>query len=153
MNAQLETFSAFRPMRHDDIEEVAAVERQIYPYPWTLGNFRDSLNAGYSCWVFEHNQRLIGYSVMMIAAGEAHLLNLGIAGEWQGQGLGRRFLEHILGLARSYRVEAVFLEVRPSNVAARQLYLTSGFRETAVRKKYYPADDGREDAILMELSL
>src|SRR5574340_636937 len=103
MNAQLETFSAFRPMRHDDIEEIVAVERQIYPYPWTLGNFRDSLNAGYSCWVFEHNERLIGYSVMMIAAGEAHLLNLGVAGEWQGQGLGRRFLQHILGLARSYR--------------------------------------------------
>lgn len=153
MNAQLDELAAFRPMHHEDIEAVAAIEQKIYPFPWSLGNFRDSLNAGYSCWVFEFGELLIGYSVMMVAAGEAHLLNLGIAGGWQGKGLGRRFLEHLIGLARDYHAEAMFLEVRPSNIVARRLYVTSGFREIALRKKYYPAENGREDAILMELSL
>jgi len=90
---------------------------------------------------------------MMVAVGEAHLLNLGIAPGWQGRGLGRRFLHQLIDRARDYHAETLLLEVRPSNVAARQLYLSTGFSEIAVRKKYYPAEEGREDAVLMELSL
>lgn len=150
MNAQLQEIASFRPMSLEDVEAVSAIESEIYPFPWSYGNFRDSLNAGYSCWIYEFGGLVIGYAVMMMAAGEAHLLNLGIAGDWQGRGMGRRFLLHLIRLAREYHADSMFLEVRPSNIAARRLYATEGFREIAVRKKYYPAEDGREDAILME---
>jgi ribosomal-protein-alanine N-acetyltransferase len=154
MNAQLQEIVSIRPMCQEDLEAVVAIEYEIYPFPWTYGNFRDSLNAGYSCWVYELNGFVIGYSVMMVAVGEAHLLNLGIAPDWQGRGLGRCFLQQLINLARDdYHAEIMLLEVRPSNNAARRLYLSVGFSEIAVRKKYYPAEDGREDAVLMELQL
>lgn len=153
MNAQLQDVASFRPMSYEDVEAVIAIESEIYPFPWSYGNFRDSLNAGYSCWIYEFGGLVIGYAVMMMAAGEAHLLNLGIAGDWQGRGMGRRFLLQLIRLAREYHASSIFLEVRPSNIAARRLYVTEGFREIAVRKKYYPAENGREDAILMELAL
>jgi len=153
MSAQLQEIVSIRPMCLEDLEAVVTIEYDIYPFPWTYGNFRDSLNAGYSCWVYELSGFVIGYSVMMVAVGEAHLLNLGIAPDWQGRGLGRRFLHQLINLARDYHAEIMLLEVRPSNLAARRLYLSTGFSEIAVRKKYYPAEDGREDAVLMELSL
>lgn len=153
MSAQLQEGVSIRPMCLEDLEAVVAIEYEIYPFPWTYGNFRDSLNAGYSCWVYELNGYVIGYSVMMVAVGEAHLLNLGIAPDWQGRGLGRRFLHQLINRARDYHAETMLLEVRPSNIVARGLYLSSGFSEIAVRRKYYPAEEGREDAVLMELSL
>jgi ribosomal-protein-alanine N-acetyltransferase len=153
MSAQLQEFISMRPMCLEDVEAVVAIEYEIYPFPWTYGNFRDSLNAGYSCWVYELSGLVIGYGVMMVAVDEAHLLNLAITPDWQGRGMGRRFLRQLINLAREYHAGTVLLEVRPSNVAARQLYLSTGFSEIAVRKKYYPAEDGREDAVLMALSL
>jgi ribosomal-protein-alanine N-acetyltransferase len=90
---------------------------------------------------------------MMLAAGEAHLLNLGIAHDWQSQGLGRKFLRHLIEVARVDRADMMFLEVRPSNAKAIQLYLSEGFNEIGMRRNYYPAASGREDAILMGLSL
>ena len=153
MSALLQEIVSSRPMCLEDVEAVVAIEHEVYPFPWSYGNFRDSLNAGYSCWVYQLSGMVIGYSVMMLAAGEAHLLNLGIAPDWQGRGLGRRFLHELINRARDYHAEVLLLEVRPSNVAARQLYLSSGFSEIAVRKKYYPAENGREDAVLMELPL
>lgn len=153
MSAQLQEFASFRPMCLEDVETVIAIEYEIYPFPWSYGNFRDSLNAGYSCWVYEFGGLVIGYAVMMVAAGEAHLLNLGIASKWQGKGMGRNFLQHLIRLAREYNADTMFLEVRPSNIAARKLYATTGFIEVAVRKKYYPAENGREDAILLERAL
>lgn len=153
MNARLQVFATFRPMCMADVEAVSAIECEIYPFPWSYGNFRDSLNAGYSVWVCEFNGSVIGYSVMLVAADEAHLLNLGIARNWQGKGLGRRFLGHVIELARGYRAATLLLEVRPSNIVARRLYATNGFREIAVRRKYYPAENGREDALLLELVL
>lgn len=153
MSARLQEVAAFRPMCLEDVEAVLSIEYEIYPFPWSYGNFRDSLSAGYNCWVFEFGEFLIGYAVLMVAAGEAHLLNLGIASGWQGKGLGRRFLRHMIRLARDHRAEVMLLEVRSSNIAARRLYATDGFREIAVRKNYYPSEDGREDAILMELPL
>ncbi|MDP3483481.1 MAG: ribosomal protein S18-alanine N-acetyltransferase [Sulfuricella sp.] len=153
MSAQLQEIVSIRPMCLEDLEAVVAIEYEIYPFPWTYGNFRDSLNAGYSCWVYELSGCVIGYSVMMVVVGEAHLLNLGIALDWQGRGLGRSFLHQLINLARNYHAEVMLLEVRPSNLAARRLYLSTGFSEIAVRKKYYLAEEGREDAVLMELSL
>jgi len=141
--------NALRPMRPGDLEAIVAIEDEIYSHPWTLGNFRDSLHAGYSCWVLEGERGLLGYCVMMVGVGEAHLLNLSIASAWQRRGLGRHMVEHLLELARSWGVREMLLEVRPSNNAARALYANMGFRELARRRDYYPAEQGREDAIVM----
>lgn len=153
MSARLEELPVFRPMRMQDVDAVMALEREVYPFPWTRGNFTDSLKSGYSCWVYEFGDFLVGYAIMMLAAGEAHLLNLAIAKDWQAKGMGRRFTQHLIKLARDYHADIMFLEVRPSNTAALHLYHSIGFNEMAVRKRYYPAHDGREDAILMGLSL
>jgi ribosomal-protein-alanine N-acetyltransferase len=142
-----------RPMRLVDVHEVLAVEQDIYTHPWTLGNFRDSLQAGYSCWVMECDGPLVGYGVLMVGVQEAHLLNLSVARGWQRRGFGRRLLHHFIDLARSYEAQRMFLEVRPSNVAARGLYADSGFRQIYIRRGYYPGEGGREDAILMGLDL
>jgi [ribosomal protein S18]-alanine N-acetyltransferase len=142
-----------RPMRRADVQPVLAIEQDIYRHPWTLGNFRDSLQAGYSCWVMECERGLAGYGVLMVGVQEAHLLNLSVARQWQRRGFGRRLLHHFIDLARGYEAQRMFLEVRPSNLAARALYADSGFRQLAVRRGYYPAHAGREDAILMGMDL
>lgn len=154
MNAVLQQpIPGYRPMRAEDVDRVAAIEREIYPFPWTRGNFADSLAAGYNCWIGQVDGETVGYGVMMVAAGEAHLLNLGIAAPWQGIGLGRRLLCHMAGVAREHHAEIMLLEVRTSNTAARGLYAQSGFKVLTIRKNYYPAGTGREDAVLMELAL
>lgn len=142
----------FRPMHLDDLDDVMRIENAVYPYPWTPGNFRDSLHAGYSCWIYELGTVMLGYSVLMLAADEAHILNLAVAASWQRRGFGRRLLNHALTLARDYRAHWIYLEVRPSNTAGRKLYMDAGFKEIAVRRNYYPAEAGREDAIIMGLA-
>lgn len=153
MNAVLQPAPNYRPMRVEDLDAIVEIEREIYPFPWTRGNFADSLQAGYSCWTHRMNAKAVGYAVMMVAAGEAHLLNLGIAAPWQGQGLGRQFLHHLMNVARGHHAEVMLLEVRTSNIIARRLYAKTGFRVLTIRKHYYPASQGREDAVLMELAL
>lgn len=153
MSAVLDTAFSYRPMRPEDIDAIIDMERALYSFPWTPGNFRDSLKAGYSCWVVEFGSHLVGYAVLMLAAGEAHVLNVAIGAAWQRQGLGRRLMQFLIKVAREYRAEMMFLEVRPSNVAARALYEDLGFAEIATRRHYYPAHDGREDALMMGLSL
>lgn len=138
-----------RPMRPGDLEAVVRLEAALHSHPWSLGNFRDSLHAGYSCWMLEHERETIGYGVMMMGVGEVHLLNLSVAPGWQRQGLGRGMLEHLLEQALDCGAREMLLEVRPSNLPARALYAGMGFREVALRRGYYPAADGREDAILM----
>ena len=136
-----------------DLDAVMAIENAIYPHPWTRGNFDDSLAAGYHCWVVECGGEPAGYCVVMIAAGEAHLLNLSVAAKWQRRGIGREALGFIAGLAREYGAGKILLEVRPSNAAAIALYSSAGFSGIAVRRDYYPAGAGREDAIVLELAL
>lgn len=153
MSAVLKPQWSLRPMRQADLDHVVAVERSIYDHPWTPGNFRDSLHAGYSCWVMEGQGGLIGYGVLMIGVGEAHLLNLSIARGWQRRGLGRALLGHFVELAGRFAATRMLLEVRPSNVAARALYREAGFLELSVRRGYYPAENGREDAILMGMDV
>ncbi len=153
MSAQLEQVPQMRPMRAADLDAVMRIESKIYLHPWTRGNFRDSLNAGYSCWIYQFAQSIVGYAVMMVAAGEAHLLNLSIAPKWQRQGWGRKLLQQMLVLARQYRAQVMLLEVRPSNIAALGLYEGFGFKRIALRRGYYPAGPVREDAILLELRL
>lgn len=140
-------------MTASDLDAVAAIEQAAYTHPWTRGNFSDSLEACYHCWIVECGGATAGYTVVMIAAGEAHLLNLTVAGPWQRQGLGRELLKFVMTLARDYSAHRMFLEVRPSNTAARALYAAAGFSEIAVRRDYYPAGTGREDAVVLELTL
>ena len=153
MSALLNNLPRYRRMTETDIDAIMAIENVIYPHPWTRGNFNDSLRAGYHCWIMEAGGETIGYSVMMIGAGEAHVLNLSIAAQWQRQGRGREMLQFLLKLARDFSASRILLEVRPSNVAGRGLYAAAGFSEIATRRDYYPARDGREDAIVLELEL
>ncbi|HEX4781933.1 MAG TPA: ribosomal protein S18-alanine N-acetyltransferase [Usitatibacter sp.] len=143
----------YRPMRMSDVAEVARLEKSLYEFPWSAGNFRDSVNAGYDCWVIEHGEFVVGYAVLMVALDEAHLLNFAVACEWQNQGLGRAFLAHIVDEARSAGCQIVYLEVRPSNLAARHLYRRAGFQQIAIRPEYYPSSHGREDALFLGLAL
>lgn len=139
-----------RPMRDTDLQRIHRIELASYDYPWSLGNFRDAMNAGYSVWVREAEGEVIGYYVLMAAEGEAHLLNMTIAPIWRRHGLGRELLEHCLACARTHRAESLFLEVRPSNTAALALYHSNGFVDLAVRRDYYPGRNGREDAVIMK---
>jgi ribosomal-protein-alanine N-acetyltransferase len=153
MSAVLDLSGRFRPMQFEDLDRVMEIEPKIYSHPWSRGNFADSLHAGYSCWVYESEGEVVGYAVMMSVLDEAHLLNISIAGERQGQGLGRALLNHLIDTARRYGATMMFLEVRPSNKNAIALYESIGFNEFSIRKGYYPAHNGREDAILMGLAL
>ncbi len=140
-------------MQSGDLEAVAAIESVAYEFPWTLGIFRDCLRAGYECWVMRLGGEIIGYSVLSVAAGEAHLLNACTAPAQQGRGYGRHLVRRMIDIARWHRVQRIFLEVRPSNPAALALYSSLGFNEIATRPNYYPAKHGREDAIVMAMEL
>lgn len=153
MSAQFETQIGVRPMGEADLDRIAALEREIYPFPWTWRNFADSLNAGYSCWIYHYAAEIVGYVIIMVSGDEGHVLNLSVARDWQGQGWGRKLLSHVIDTARRYHVTSLFLEVRPSNKIARHLYETAGFNEIGMRRSYYPAENGREDAIVMALQL
>lgn len=150
MSAQPDTMPRYRRMIEADLDAVMAVENRVYTHPWTWGNFADSLGAGHHCWVMEAGGVLIGYSVAAVAVGEAHLLNLSVAAERQGQGYGAQLLGFMMKVVTDYAAERVFLEVRPSNAAARALYRRAGFSEIGVRRGYYPAGEEREDAIVLE---
>lgn len=126
-------------MAAGDVDAVIAIEESIYAHPWTRGNFSDSLSAGYHCWIVESGGDIAGYTVVSVAAEEAHLLNLSIAGPLQRRGLGRGLLSFVLKLARDYAARTIMLEVRPSNDAALALYAAAGFSGIGVRKDYYPA--------------
>ena len=153
MSALLRPAPHIRPLAERDLDAVVVIERAIYEFPWSLGNFRDSLAAGYSCWAYYGTDGLVGYAVMMIGAGEAHLLNLSIAAACQRRGYGKQLLEHLMGVARSYGASVLLLEVRPSNAAARAMYAAYGFEQVGIRREYYPARDGREDALLLNYPL
>lgn len=143
-----------RPMREADLEAVMAVERRAYPYPWSIGIFRDCLFAGYPAWVLVEGEAFVGHGVLSVAADEAHVLNVCIDPARQGRGLGRQLLRAMVDAARRRGARRVFLEVRPSNPVAFALYQDEGFNEIGRRPRYYPADNnGREDAIVMAMEL
>lgn len=142
-----------RAMQETDLEQVAAIERQSYPYPWSFGIFSDCLRAGYGCWVMEQAGEVIGYGILSVAAGEAHVLNVCMSPDARGGGHGKRMMKRLIDVARWHRAERVFLEVRPSNPGAISLYKKLGFEEIGRRPGYYPAANGREDAVVMALPL
>ena len=140
-------------MRAGDLDSVMAIESAIYSHPWTRGNFVDSLRAAYVCRTLRLGAELIGYFVLMVGAGEAHLLNLSIAARHQRIGHGSALLREAAQLARELGARSLFLEVRPSNRGAQALYTRFGFKKIAVRRGYYPAYSGREDALVLTLGL
>lgn len=142
-----------RAMTAQDLDHVMRIELAEYPFPWTRRIFADCLNVGYRCCVGEVEGEFAGYGVMSHGSGEAHILNLCVAGEFQRRGLGRRLMSSMLEQASALGVATVFLEVRPSNRAAVELYEQLGFNEIGLRKDYYPADNGREDALILALEL
>ena len=153
MSAQIDSTTTYRRMAESELDQVVEIETAVHVHPWTRGNFSDSLNAGYHCWAARREGALVGYGVLVIAAGEAHLLNLSVAPGWQRRGVGAELTRFLVKLARDYGAQSIYLEVRPSNVAARALYAGHGFAEIGVRRDYYPSPNGREDAVIMELEL
>jgi len=139
----------FRFMHYDDLGEVIDVEKEAYTHPWTLGIFRDCLRVGYKCWVVEYDKKIIGYGIVMMAASESHILNLCIHPDYQASGYGRALLYFLIERSKIAGADMVLLEVRESNKTAIGLYQSSGFHELGVRRDYYPADDGRENAIIL----
>lgn len=144
---------SYRRMRPTDLAAVADLEKSLYAFPWSIGNFRDSLNAGYDCRVVCHGEQVVGYAILMVALDEAHLLNIAVASGWQNRGIGREFLKFMLEAAREVKCQIVYLEVRPTNLAARHLYREAGFQQIAIRPSYYPARGGREDALFLGITL
>ena len=153
MSAVLREAPRFEPMREIELPSVLEIENAIYEHPWTRGNFADSLRAGYQCWTYRLGTRLLGYFVLIVAAGEAHLLNLSVAAESQRRGYGAALLAESIRIARALGGRNVYLEVRPTNRAAQALYARFGFRHVALRRGYYPAGTQREDALVFTLAL
>lgn len=153
MSAQFQEMPQIRRMVPEDLDMVVALEREVFLFPWTRGNFSDSLQSGYRSLVLEQDGDVFGYGVMTIGAQEAHLLTLSIAARAQGKGWGERLLRHFIHIAREQRALTMFLDVRESNHIAARLYKRIGFTQIAKRKDYYPAMGGREDSLVMELVL
>jgi len=143
----------FRAMTPGDLSAVAAVERASYPFPWSEGIFRDCLRVGYLCRVADLDGEIVAYGVVAMGAGEAHILNLCVRDDLRGRSIGRQMLMLLLERSRQAAMEAVFLEVRPSNPHAIALYQSVGFTQVGLRKGYYQAEGGREDALVLKLDL
>lgn len=154
MISQIEEVSAHvRVMTYDDLASVSDIERRSYDFPWSHGVFRDCLLAGYVCLVLDRDDQVIGYTILSVAAAEAHILNLCVDPGFRGLGYGERLLNELIDRARYAEVEAIFLEVRPSNANALALYRKKGFRKIAKRPAYYQSKQGREDADVLSLQI
>ena len=145
--------TTIREMQHGDLKMVSDIERRSYEFPWSHGVFRDCLLAGYRSIVLIRQERVAGYSILSVAAGEAHILNLCVDPEFRSLGYGERLLDEILFRARSASVREIFLEVRPSNEMALTLYRKKGFYQVANRPAYYQSHEGREDAAVLAKKL
>lgn len=154
MSAQPEHLWNLRPMDESWLPQVTDIEVRAYAFPWTDGIFRDCLKVGYSTWIVTSpDDEVLAYAVMSMAVGEAHVLNLCVEPAYHQQGIGRFLLAHLQQVARAAGMDLMLLEVRKSNSAAIALYLGAGFHKLGVRKGYYPAPDGSEDALLLGYTL
>jgi ribosomal-protein-alanine N-acetyltransferase len=145
--------ATLRSMRAADVLDVVAIEREAYQFPWSEGIFRDCLRVGYVCRVVLAGEQVVGYGVMSVGAGEAHILNLCVAERHRCRGLARQLLLSLLESATAAGAAEAFLEVRPSNTTAIRLYLALGFEQVGMRRGYYQAVNGREDAAVLRLAL
>lgn len=139
---------AFRPMSLDDVPEVMILENSVYQFPWSERIFCDCIRVGYDCWMATLDDNFVAHAVVSIAAGESHILNLSVSRQYQSRGIGKQFIQFLLEIARNKHAEIMMLEVRPSNVQAINCYNSAGFNEIGCRKDYYPAPNGKEDALL-----
>jgi ribosomal-protein-alanine N-acetyltransferase len=153
MSAVLKDQPRLSAMTAADLDEVLDIERAVYSHPWTHGNFIDSMNAGYHCHTYRLGVELLGYFALIVAVGEAHLLNLSVSAARQRRGIGSALLREAIRVGRERGAQHVFLEVRPSNSPALALYESFGFKRIAERRGYYPAHQGREDALVLTLEL
>ena len=156
MSAVLEGIASenkFRLMVEEDLDTIIAIEESVYPFPWTRGIFFDCLNVGYLCWLLEVDGKIVAYAVMSVAVGEAHLLTIVVSKENQGKGYGKMMLNEMIQHAVLDNAGTMYLEVRISNKPAIQLYHQRGFNELGIRNNYYPAETGREDALILALDL
>jgi [ribosomal protein S18]-alanine N-acetyltransferase len=158
MSAVLKSDSNLHALRYVALDEVTlprvvAIESSVYAFPWTTGNFRDSLYSGYDCTGVWHDGELVGYCVSMPALEEVHLLNLAVALAWQRRSVGAAILQNLIDQSRAKNREVIYLEVRPTNIAALRLYERFGFQHMGVRRDYYPSVTGREDALFLGLNL
>ena len=140
-------------MLDGDVSGIMNIEMRAYAFPWTAGIFRDCMGAGYSCYVLERKAEIMAYAVMSVAVKEAHILNICVSPDVRGAGYGRALMDRLIALARQLDANMMFLEVRPSNTAALRLYDKLGFNEIGVRRNYYPAAEGREDALILAKQL
>ena len=138
-----------RPMHELDVPVVVAIERSAYQFPWSEGIFRDCLRVGYICRLAEVDGEIAGYGIMSIGAGEAHILNVCVRDECRGRGFARKLLLYLVERARSAGMYEAYLEVRPSNTIAARLYHSLGFEQVGLRRGYYQATNGREDAVVL----
>ncbi len=145
----------FSPMQLTDVDQVVAIENCIYSHPWTHGNFVDSINVGYECWILrDATQRMVGYFFLMPVVDEMHLLNISVHEHLHGLGIGKTMLDKVVEITRDNGMSSLLLEVRPSNTRAVAIYQRYGFVEIGLRRGYYPAvGDSREDAIVMRLTV
>lgn len=145
----------FYRMQSSDISDVMAIENDVYPFPWSRGNFLDSISSGYETWLLRDGSGILnGYFLLMPSVDDAHLLNITVHRDLQGQGIGLLLLDKAKAIALDKKLHAMLLEVRPSNARAEKIYLRYGFTRIGVRKGYYPAPNNqREDAIVMKLEL
>jgi len=147
----------FRVMEKTDLESVVRIEQDCQSHPWSILQFQEGIKAGHQCWVaikeFEGSEILVGFVIVSTVLDECSLLNISVRPAYQRQGIGRQLLEYVIERARSNDVVKIFLEVRAANASAIALYETSGFRQIAIRRDYYPAYTGREDGLVYSLLL
>ncbi len=143
----------FRQMALEDISAVIQLENEVYQFPWTDRIFKDCIRVGYDCWLAHLGTTVVAHAVISIAAGESHILNLSVTRNHQGKGIGKQFIQFLLNIARNKRAQIMMLEVRPSNIRAINCYSSAGFNEIGCRKDYYPAPNGKEDALLFAIQI
>lgn len=154
MSAEPKSVFHVRTMMPADLPEVLAIERAAYDYPWSEGVFRDCMRVGYRCLtVTDMAGDILGYALLSVAVGDAHVLNICVSPLHRRRGVASLLLDHMVRIARRERADSLLLEVRPSNKGALALYRGLGFERVGLRRRYYPAADGREDALLLALTL
>lgn len=153
MSRSPELDASVRLMLPVDMDAVWAIEQVAYPFPWTKSILEGCLTQNYCCWVLECDENIVGYAIINFILDEMHLLNIVIDPRVQSQGYGRVLLRHVIDYAKSKKGQQIYLEVRLSNQIAERLYRSMGFEKIGERKAYYPAEDGREDALVLALPL
>jgi ribosomal-protein-alanine N-acetyltransferase len=149
----LHQYLDFRPLLESDLDSVLAIEMQNYQFPWSEKIFRDCIKSDYQCFAILLYQKFSGYLIVSSVLDEAHLLNISLSEDSQAQGLGTTIMFWLIEQLSNQNIRKLFLEVRPSNLKALTLYNRIGFDTVGLRKAYYPLVNGREDAIVMMLSI